>query len=82
MPSEKHVRCTLCGLVLPGWLRLPNHPNSAMLLHHLGTRHLGVCRPYLERMETECIDTVLLEVFERVEAPTSRCPHGRTPRPT
>ena len=69
------MRCTLCGLVLPhGWLRLPNHPNSAMLLHHLGARHPGVCRPYLVRMATECIDTVLLEVFARVEGPSCVVP--------
>lgn len=62
-----HVRCTLCGLILPyGWLRLPNHPNSAMLLHHLGAKHPGTCRPYLVRMERACIDMVLMEVFEHV----------------
>jgi len=66
MPSEKHVRCTLCGVVLPGWLPIPNVPNSAMLLYHLGTHHLAEAKPYLARMETECIDTVLMELFERV----------------
>ena len=46
------VRCTLCALILPhGWLRLLNKPNSAALLHHLGARHPGACRPYLTRME-------------------------------
>ena len=31
------ARCTLCGLVLPyGWLPIPNEPNTAMLLRHLG----------------------------------------------
>jgi hypothetical protein len=61
------VRCTLCGLVFPGgWLRLPNMPNSAMLLHHLGAQHLTEAGPYLRRMETECIDTVVMELFERV----------------
>jgi hypothetical protein len=71
------VRRTLCGLILPhGWLRLPNHPNSAMLLHHLSARHLPEAGPYLTRMERECIDTVLLELFERV-APAS--PSGDLP---
>jgi hypothetical protein len=64
---SRHVRCTLCGVVFPGgWLRLQNVPNSAMLLHHLGADHLAEAKPYLARMETECIDTVLMELFERV----------------
>ena len=54
-----HVRCTLCGVVFPGgWFRLPNVPNSAMLLHHLGNDHLAEAKPYLKRMETEEIDEV------------------------
>lgn len=68
MPSGKHVRCTLCGAILPGWLRLPNCPNSAMLLHHLGADHLMEVKPYLKRMEVECIDTVVMELFERIDA--------------
>jgi hypothetical protein len=63
---DTHLRCTLCGVVLPGWLRLQNCPNSAMLLHHLGAHHLVESRPYLKRMDVECIDTVVMEVFERV----------------
>ena len=67
LPLTQPVRCTLCGLVLAhDWLRLPNHPNSAMLLYHLGARHLPEAKPYLTRMERECIDAVLMEVFERV----------------
>lgn len=69
MPSGKHVRCTLCGVVLPGWLRIPNVPNSAMLLHHLGADHLAEVKPYLKRMETECVDRVVMELFERVRTP-------------
>jgi hypothetical protein len=37
-----------------------------MLLHHLGAHHLVESRPYLKRMDVECIDTVVMEVFERV----------------
>ena len=66
---SRHVRCTLCGVVLSGWLPIPNVPNSAMLLHHLGADHLSEVKPYLVRMETECIDTVLMELFVRVRTP-------------
>ena len=72
-PSRRrstHVRCKLCGFVFPaGWFRLANVPNSAMLLHHLGARHITEAKPYLTRMETECIDTVIMELFERVRTP-------------
>jgi hypothetical protein len=65
-----HVRCKLCGFVFPGgWFRLPNVPNSAMLLHHLGNEYLAAAKPYLQRMETEEIDEVVMELFERVEGP-------------
>lgn len=63
IPPLTHVRCTLCGTVLPGWLRIPDVPNSAMLLHHLVE-----VKPYLTRMEVECIDTVVMDLFERVDA--------------
>ena len=64
------VRCKLCGFVFPGgWFRLPNVPNSAMLLHHLGNEHLAEVKPYLKRMETEEIDEVVMELFERGEGP-------------
>jgi hypothetical protein len=43
-------------------------PNSAMLLHHLGADHLVEVKPYLTRMEVECIDTVVMELFERIDA--------------
>jgi hypothetical protein len=65
---SRHVRCTLCGAVLPGWLPLPNVPDSSMLLHHLGNHHLAEAKPYLKRMETECIDTVVMKLFERIDA--------------
>jgi hypothetical protein len=39
-----------------------------MLLYHLGQRHPEEVGPYLTRMETECIDSVLGELFEVVEA--------------
>jgi hypothetical protein len=34
-----HVRCRLCGRVLPGWLPLFNQPDGAILLHHLSMFH-------------------------------------------
>jgi hypothetical protein len=38
-----------------------------MLLYHLGQHHPEEVGPYLERMETECITTVVIEAFEVVE---------------
>jgi hypothetical protein len=69
---SRYVRCKLCGVVLSGWLPIPNVPNSAMLLHHLGADHLAEVKPYLTRMETECIDTVVMERFDRLEASDQR----------
>jgi hypothetical protein len=70
MKRSTHVRCKLCGFVFPGgWFRLPNVPNCAMLLHHLGNDHLAEAKPYLKRMETEEIDEVVMELFERVDDP-------------
>jgi hypothetical protein len=37
-----------------------------MLLHHLGNHHLAEAKPYLKRMETEEIDDVMMELFERL----------------
>src|SRR5262245_52293517 len=62
----RHVRCRLCGIVLPGWLPVPNAPDGAMLLSHLSRRHRGEVQPLLERMATEDIGTVAMESFERV----------------
>jgi hypothetical protein len=64
---SKHVRCRLCGVVLPGWLPIPNAPECAMLLHHLGAEHLAEAQPSLVRMETEEIDTVVMDAFDRIE---------------
>jgi hypothetical protein len=69
MPTRKRYRCRFCGPLLPAWLPMAKRPEGAMLLYHLGQHHLEAVRPYLMRMETECIDTVLLELFELVEAP-------------
>jgi hypothetical protein len=71
------VRCTLCGAILAGWLPIPNRPEASMLLYHLGANHLAEAKPYLARMETECIDTVVMELFERVKAHAS--PSGDLP---
>jgi hypothetical protein len=47
-----------------------------MLLGHLGQHHLEAAAPYLTRMETECITTVLRELFTLLEAPEAWRPHG------
>jgi hypothetical protein len=57
MPPRKRYRCRFCGVVLPAWLPVAKRPESSMLLYHLGQR----------RMETECIDAVLSELFDVVE---------------
>jgi hypothetical protein len=55
-------------MVLAGWLPIQNRPHGAMLLHHLGADHLAEVKPYLTRMETECIGTAVMELFERIDA--------------
>jgi hypothetical protein len=67
MPPRKRYRCRFCGVVLPAWLPVAKRPESSMLLYHLGQRHLEAIGPYLRRMETECIDAVLSELFDVVE---------------
>jgi hypothetical protein len=67
MRHDIHVRCTLCGAILPGWLRVFNRPHGAMLLNHLSAMHPAEVGPYLERMRTEDIGTMAMEAFERVE---------------
>jgi hypothetical protein len=52
---------------LPAWLPVAKRPEASMLLFHLGQQHMDQLRPYLWRMETECIDTVVVELFEVVE---------------
>jgi hypothetical protein len=70
MSRSRHVRCRWCGLILAGWLPIPNKPESSMLLYHLGADHLAEARPYLQRMNTtDDIDVVVMEIFEQVEGP-------------
>ena len=64
--TQKHDRCRSCGRVLPAWLAAAQHPNGAMLLHHLGDRHPAEVKPYLMRMATEDIATVAAEASEVV----------------
>jgi hypothetical protein len=70
MTRSPHVRCRLCGQVLPGWLVVPDVPDGALLLQHLAALHRTEFKPYLARMATEDIGTVAMELFERVEAPS------------
>jgi hypothetical protein len=67
--SRRRYRCRFCGTHLNAYLPWAQAPNSALLLGHLGQQHMDQFRPYLTRMETECIDRVLLECFTLVEAP-------------
>ena len=69
-PDLLPVRCRLCQKILPGWRCVPDSPHSAMRLHLLGTMHRNEFRPSLKRMATECIGTVVMELFERVEGTT------------
>jgi hypothetical protein len=69
MSPRPRYRCRFCGALLPAWLPVVKRPEGSMLLYHLGQHHLAEAAPYLQRMETECITTVLLDLFELVEAP-------------
>jgi hypothetical protein len=69
-PDLLPVRYRLCQAILPGWMRVLDSPHSSMLLHHLGAMHRDAFRSYSKRMETECIETVVIELFERVEGTT------------
>jgi len=42
-------------------------PEASMLLYHLAQQHMDQLRPYLQRMETECITTVVVDAYEVVE---------------
>ena len=53
--------------MLPGWLVVPDVPDGALLLRHLAVLHRAELIPYLQRMATEDIGTVAMELFERVE---------------
>jgi hypothetical protein len=66
MPQHIHVRCTLCGAILPGWLPVPNVPHATLLMEHLDICHHESFVPLLRRMATEGIGTVAMEAFERV----------------
>jgi len=65
-PRKRH-RCRFCGLELSAWLPWAKAPNGALLLGHLSQQHMDQLRPYLRRMESECIDTVVVEAYEVVE---------------
>jgi hypothetical protein len=67
MATRKRYRCRFCGLELRAWLPVAKRPEGSMLLYHLGQDHLEALRPYLQRMETESITRVLLELFDLVE---------------
>jgi hypothetical protein len=67
MPPRKRYRRRYCGTLLPAWLPVAKRPEGSMLLYHLGQQHLDQLRPYLARMKTECIDRVVLELYEVVE---------------
>jgi hypothetical protein len=69
---KKRYRCRVCGTHLNAYLPWAKAPNSVPLLGHLGQQHLDQLRPYLTRMETECIDTVLRELFEVVKEDETR----------
>ena len=64
-----NVRCKSCQAILPGSMRLANTPHSSLLLHHLGAMHPDEAKPYIKRMEHECIAKVLMELFEKMEQP-------------
>ena len=68
MLSGRDMRCKLCGTVLPGWLRVANQPEGAMLLYYLGADHPTGVTAFLDRMRgSEDIGTVVMEAFERVD---------------
>jgi hypothetical protein len=67
MTSRRRYRCRFCGAMLPAWLLVAKRPEASMLLYHLGQHHPGQVRPYLQRMETECITTIVVEAFEVVD---------------
>jgi hypothetical protein len=62
--AHKHDRCRYSGAVLPAWLPVAKQPEGSMLLYHLGQQHPDKVGPYLERMRTECIATVVVEAYE------------------
>jgi hypothetical protein len=67
MATRKRSRCRSCGDVLPAWRPVAQPPDSAVRLHHLSQHHPDQAGPYLRRMETACIATVVVEAYEVVE---------------
>jgi hypothetical protein len=72
MTPERHYRCRFCGHLLPAWLPVAKRPESAVLLNHLVAMHPAQARPYFTRMERECIDAVLMEMYEVVKEGVDR----------
>jgi hypothetical protein len=64
MPSRKRYRCRSCGALLPAWLPVAQRPEASMRLYHLSQHHPDQVGPYLQRMETACITTVVVQAFE------------------
>jgi hypothetical protein len=46
---------------------MAKRPNVAMLLGHLSQWHRGQLHPYLHCMENECLETMVVKLFEVVE---------------
>jgi hypothetical protein len=65
--SHRRYRCRYCGHDFPAWLPVAKRPDGALLLHHLSQHHPQEVGPYLQRMETECINTVVVEAYEEVQ---------------
>jgi hypothetical protein len=63
---RKRYRCRYYGTHLNAYLPWALAPNSALLLGHLAQQHMDQLTPYLRRVETECITTVVVEAFEVV----------------
>jgi hypothetical protein len=68
MTPHRRYHCRACGWVLPAAQR----PNGALLLHHLGDLHPSEVGPYLTRMATEEIETVIVKAFGVVEEDEAR----------
>jgi hypothetical protein len=65
-PPRPRYRCRYCGALLPAWLPVAKRPEGSMLLYHLSQDYPDEVGPYLQRMETECISTMIVEAFEVV----------------
>jgi hypothetical protein len=66
LPTQKRYRCRFCGVSFAA-RPVTQAPNGAVRLNHLAARHPGEAGPYLRRVETEKIDTVLLDVYDVVD---------------